>query len=87
MNNTTTEQDVILQIVERVNNLFPNRFTPSRLTWDIAAAHQSCPLNLDALLNADQFNFLHDVFGIIQNLNRETGKLENCFLPRFTKRA
>ena len=52
---------------------------------DITACHcNGCPLRLDDLLHADEFNFAHDVFGIRRHLNRETGKLENCFLPRFS---
>jgi len=51
---------------------------------DITATHvNGCPLKLDALLAADEFNFAHDVFGIRWHINRETGKLEDLFLPRF----
>ena len=50
---------------------------------DITATHANgCRLDLDRLAAADDFNFAHDVFGIRRHLNRETGKLENCFLPR-----
>ena len=52
---------------------------------DTPACHvNGCPLKLDALLAADEFNFAHDVFGIRRHINRRTGKLENCFLPRFS---
>jgi len=27
---------------------------------------------------------MHDVSGIARHLNRETGRLEGCFLPRFS---
>lgn len=54
---------------------------------DITACHcNGNTLNLAALLVADDFNFSHDVSGIASNLNRQTGKLENCFVPRFTVR-
>lgn len=53
-------------------------------TMDLSACiAQGCPLRLDELLVADLGNFGHDVAGIRRHLNRETGKLENCFLPRF----
>lgn len=52
---------------------------------DIQATHATCPLNLDELLNAPRFDFLHDVYGIANNLNRDTGEIENCFLPRYSK--
>lgn len=51
---------------------------------DITACHvNDHPLRLGELLGADDFNFAHDVFGIRRHLNRETGKLEDCFVPRF----
>lgn len=50
---------------------------------DISACHANgCPLKLDELLAADDFTFAHDVFGIRQHINRSTGQLEDCFLPR-----
>jgi hypothetical protein len=41
------------------------------------------PLDLDGLLNASDFNLLHDVTGIHKNINVEDGSLGNCFVPRF----
>ena len=53
---------------------------------DITACHvNGNPLRLDELLAADEFNFAHDVFGIRRHIDRETGKLGNCFSPRFSK--
>lgn len=52
---------------------------------DIDACHSNGnPLKLGALLEADDFNFGHDVFGIRQHINRTTGKLEHCFVPRYS---
>lgn len=52
-------------------------------TMDILATHlNGCPLDFQKLIDADDFNFIHDVFGIQRHLNRKTGKLKNCFLPR-----
>lgn len=42
-------------------------------------------LDLDKLEKFDTLNFNHDVSGIRHNINRETGELENCFLPRCSK--
>jgi len=51
---------------------------------DLTATHlNGCPLKLAALAEADEFNLAHDVGGIYQHINRRTGKLERCFLPRF----
>ena len=53
---------------------------------DIDATHNNgCPLKLTELLAADDFNFVHDVFGIRANIDRKTGKLQNCFVPRYAK--
>lgn len=53
------------------------------LEMDVTAAHcNGCPLDLERLLAFDDFNFNHDVFGIRRHLNRETGELENHFVPR-----
>lgn len=53
------------------------------LTMDLCATHANgTPLDFEKLLAADRFNFLHDICGIRRHLNRITGELENCFLPR-----
>lgn len=57
----------------------------SLLDWqmDITATHlNGTPLDLDRLLAFDDLNFVHDVFGIARHLDRSTGKLQNCFVPR-----
>ncbi len=51
---------------------------------DIVATHISgCKLKMQELLEAKTFDFLHDVCGIMQHIDRTTGKLQNCFLPRY----
>lgn len=52
---------------------------------DVSATHcNGCPLRLEEFLAADDFNFAHDITGIARHINRNTGKLEKCFLPRFS---
>lgn len=59
-------------------------YSMSTAIMDINACHSNgCPLFLDELLKSDNSNFGHDVFGIRRHINRETGQLEGCFLPRF----
>lgn len=54
------------------------------VSMDIMAAHcNGCKLKLTELLHADNGNFFHDVFGITNNINKRTAKLENHFWPRF----
>ncbi len=53
-------------------------------SMDIEAVHcNGCPLDLNALLVADDFNFAHDVFGIERHIDRNNGRLRDFFLPRF----
>ena len=53
---------------------------------DITATHlNGNPLKLSELASADNLNFSHDIFGIRRHLNRQTGELEDCFVPRFSK--
>ena len=52
---------------------------------DLSATHVTCPLDLERLATADDFNFGHDMGGIARHLNRTTGELENCFVPRFAR--
>lgn len=52
------------------------------IEMDISATNINKKLNLNKLLGFDDFNFAHDIVGISNNIDRETGALENCFLPR-----
>ena len=54
---------------------------------DITACHlNGCKLDLDRLLKANGGDFAHDVTGIRVHIDRETGKLGDCFSPRYTAR-
>ena len=54
------------------------------VSMDLTACHANgCPLDLDGLLAATDGDFGHDVGGIAQHIDRETGKLQDCFSPRF----
>ena len=63
----------------------PKQFQRSRMDifMDIEATHcNGCKLDLNALLKADDFNFMHDMIGIQGHINRQNGGLEDCFVPR-----
>lgn len=54
---------------------------------DLAACHlNGTPIRLADLLDADDFNFIHDVGGITRHMNREAGRLGDHFSPRFSAR-
>jgi len=76
------EMDLIAKIVKRAQTLDSGYITIDAM-MDIEATHCSGnPLDLAKLLEFDDFNFSHDVFGIRRTLNRHTGKLTCCFSPR-----
>ena len=47
--------------------------------------NESYPLRLVDFLAADDFDFAHDVCGIMSHFNCDTLKLENFFYPRFAE--
>ncbi len=53
------------------------------ILMDVVATHtHGCKLKLQTLLDFDLGDFLHDISGIRRHLDRGTGKLTDCFLPR-----
>lgn len=61
------------------------RYAHLDAVMDIEHAHKQHPLDLAELLRADDGNFAHDVFGIRRHMDRTTGKISGCFLPRFAR--
>ncbi len=55
------------------------------IVMDLDAAHASIGLRLPELLEASDADFSHDLSGIAHHLNRTTGQLEHCFVPRYAK--
>jgi len=55
------------------------------MMMDIEAVHSQWPLCLEEFLNAPEYDFWHDIYGIRRHLNRETLQLEDGFVPRYTK--
>ena len=75
---------LVSDILDRLETEYD--FNRESLEMDLTACHANGnPMDFDGLLHADRFHFLHDLWGIKRHLNRETGKLENCFLPRYSK--
>lgn len=81
---TRPQMVLIKRIAERVFKEMPDY--PDDLQtvmMDLDAAHSNgCPLNFPLLLNAPRMDFAHDVYGIRRHIDRETGKLLDCFVPR-----
>lgn len=54
-----------------------------KMDMDLTACHANgCPLDLHKLEHAPEGDFLHDANGIACHIDRETGQLLHCFLPR-----
>ena len=85
MNASLLEVSLISRITQRAVSLHP-KYRRIDLTVDLELCISiGCHLYLAKLLAAQDHDFSHDVFGIHQNIDRETGQLRNCFSPRFSK--
>ena len=86
---TKEDNDIAVNIAKRAILMARKlgvKYSQMDAVMDIEACHNNgCTLKLSELLEADDFNFAHDIFGIRRHINRNTGKLEHCFLPRFSK--
>lgn len=87
MNMTLSQQefDLIHAIAQRAEKLGLTTIEQRITTMmDLSVTHlNGCPLHLAELLDGEAQDFAHDLGGIRRHLNRETGKLEDFFLPRF----
>lgn len=66
----------------------PRGYQRMNLVMDLSAAdgvNGNDPIDWDALLSADDFNFMHDIAGISRHMNRETGEIGDFFRPRFAR--
>lgn len=87
-NSTPEETMTIHLIAKRAVKLAQQleiRLNLFELNMDITACHRNGnPLKLKELLNAKDTDFCHDVFGIRKYIDRTTGKLTQCFSPRYS---
>jgi Family of unknown function (DUF6874) len=85
------DADLILQCAVRARGLYEKQgvsFDTFECDMDLTACHANgCPMDFAKLLAAPDFDFIHDVAGIRRHINRETGQIENCFMPRCHGRA
>ncbi|MGR3177814.1 MAG: DUF6874 family protein [Candidatus Anammoxibacter sp.] len=81
-NTTKADQKLITKIAQRAVKLNPD-YDFMDASMDVSAVHlNDCKLDLKKFIGFDDFNFGHDAFGIARHIDRNTGKLQNCFLPR-----
>ena len=78
-----TEFQLATRIARRAVEDYPGSFELQELEMDLIACHlNGCELDLVKLLEAPAFDFAHDIAGITRHLDRTTGQLGDCFLPR-----
>lgn len=86
---TLDEHKTIVNIAQRAHAMAKEQgldYSVLEANMDISACHANgCRLKLSELASTDNFNFAHDVFGIRRHINRQSGELEDCFLPRFAQ--
>ena len=78
---TRADSIYISKITNRVISMYP-ALSKLSVEMDITAAHLASPLDLDRFLEFEDLDFYHDICGIRENIDRRTGELKNCFLPR-----
>ena len=78
-----------IQIIERAEKMGIVSKRDDRIDriLDLDNADKQFNLRLDDFLDADDENFAHDWIGIHNHMNRETGKCEDYFVPRFAGRS
>lgn len=85
---TKGDNKLICEIVDRAAAMARRHgldYHQRDILMDLTACHLNAyKLRLKDLRDTDDvMSFSHDIYGIRQHLNRETGKLEDCFVPRF----
>ena len=87
--NATREETILIsKIAARAVTLAKShgvRYSHLSAMMDITAAHNVIPLDLAGLLASPDGDFGHDVFGVRRHLDRATGELGGCFLPRYAR--
>ncbi len=83
----TEDYEIIVKIVDRVKALTHAReylsYPAIDCEMDLIACHMNgMPLKLEEMLAMPEGDFVHDVWGILKHINRQTGQIENCFVPR-----
>ena len=89
---TKEEIQTIGNIVDRYMEFHHSLGIPKKLQrprmdllMDVEACHcNGCKLNLKGLLEAKDFDFIHDLVGIQEHIDRRTGQLQDYFLPRYS---
>ena len=87
---------IVSEIERKLINRIVARFIASNSSYykdsiehvmDLIACHNhGCRLDFQKLLNAPEFDFFHDMYGIAKHLDRNNGQLQDLFVPRCARR-
>lgn len=81
---TKTDYELCDKIVERAMEMGFYKDNKITAYMDITNAAKYWDMRLEEWLNADDFNFAHDIAGIYENIVRKTPvEFTNYFMPRF----
>lgn len=74
-----------VKIAQRAEGM--DLYNGERITFlmDLENADNVFNLRLEDLLNADDGNFVHDIVGIVSNIDRNNPTDFNFFVPRYAK--
>ena len=74
-----------MRVVERAERMGIVDWREARFNrvMDLDFADRQFDLRLDLMLEAPDEDFAHDWIGIHTHINRETCKVEDCFVPRY----
>jgi hypothetical protein len=75
------EARLFKQIIDRYQALMPTAVSYAGISLALRACTCICPLDLEKLLASSDVHFIHDVSGIVRNLDADAGKLLYDFRP------
>ena len=77
---------IYVEIAKRTEEMGLYKGERTTLLMDLESADNQFNLRLEDLLKADDFNFAHDVVGIMNNINRTEFPATDfgLFVPRFS---
>ena len=78
--------DLLGRITKRARKMGIARGDKISQMMDIDHAADQFNMRLEEMENAPDFDFAHDFIGIQNTMNRETGKIEGLFVPRYAGR-
>jgi len=85
--NATKEESVVIYDIVKRSRREGVSYDRLTMIMDLEAVHcNGNPMDFNELLMAPRPDFIHDIQGIRHNIDRQTGKLQNCFSPRYSKR-